>query len=463
MFSAKAAVAEPPKPEVVVERVKTRLQELASEPDGLAKMDAMVDAIGAKASTAAQRSLVAEALKVRFNIEELSGDLSTKALPRLYKVFSMVPEAHVRDNAKLTKVIRNSRVNTGGLGRLKDTIKTEGGLGFYRDSGTVILNIPKVGIPFYRKDATGTRNVYEAFSFTTLHEIGHAVDAKMGFMNSAQRTSTAGAWREETAASVAAVGVEHRGLAKAFPEFGRASLNKFLEQILSDSTPAEALKKLHKRQKAANDKYASAVRMKERVVALAKEFAEMNTVIVATEDPEARSPFLSKRAAKWRTAAGSLEDPLVSVVSAFAMRLQTDASGVEGRVDAILADLKAEAGTAVPKGTDERLLAHPALAWANSLRLRNGFTELWDDGDLSAEVAVEGRVYQEAYKDKWWSYQLSARKKMLTGYQFRAPGEWFAELYACFYLKTPASHPHYSWFSKLVHEGGFKPPTPKEP
>jgi hypothetical protein len=68
--------------------------------------------------------------------------------------------------------------------------------------------------------------------------------------------------------------------------------------------------------------------------------------------------------------------------------------------------------------------------WCAKVRSLN----LWWDGSGSKAVAIGGRVYQLAYKTpKWVSYELAARSKGIHGYQFRAPGEWFAELYAAYY------------------------------
>jgi hypothetical protein len=48
---------------------------------------------------------------------------------------------------------------------------------------------------------------------------------------------------------------------------------------------------------------------------------------------------------------------------------------------------------------------------------------------------INGRTYHEAYGGEWWSYETAVRAKALTvrDYQWRAPGEWFAELYAFSY------------------------------
>jgi hypothetical protein len=60
---------------------------------------------------------------------------------------------------------------------------------------------------------------------------------------------------------------------------------------------------------------------------------------------------------------------------------------------------------------------------------------LWWDGEGSKKAAIGDRVYQKSYKTpEWVSYLLAARKQGIHGYQFRAPGEWFAELYAAYYM-----------------------------
>ena len=60
---------------------------------------------------------------------------------------------------------------------------------------------------------------------------------------------------------------------------------------------------------------------------------------------------------------------------------------------------------------------------------------IWWQGENCKKVAIEGRVYQMSYDHpEWVSYELAARKQGIHGYQFRAPGEWFAELYAAYYM-----------------------------
>jgi hypothetical protein len=69
--------------------------------------------------------------------------------------------------------------------------------------------------------------------------------------------------------------------------------------------------------------------------------------------------------------------------------------------------------------------------WCNAVKS----LRLWWQGEQSKRVAIEGRVYQMSYDwPEWVSYRLDARKQGIHGYQFRAPGEWFAELYAAYYM-----------------------------
>jgi hypothetical protein len=65
-------------------------------------------------------------------------------------------------------------------------------------------------------------------------------------------------------------------------------------------------------------------------------------------------------------------------------------------------------------------------------------------------IQIGDRIYHEAYARSWVSYKAAARRKGLTSYQFRAPGEWFAELYAGWKTgKLGPKHPALKWLKEL--------------
>ena len=76
----------------------------------------------------------------------------------------------------------------------------------------------------------------------------------------------------------------------------------------------------------------------------------------------------------------------------------------------------------------------------------------WQSAAIAAKLNVGGRVYHESYTDPsyWSSYEFAARKQAITGYQFRAPGEWFSELYAAYHSKKlKDQHPAVQWLKDL--------------
>lgn len=101
------------------------------------------------------------------------------------------------------------------------------------------------------------------------------------------------------------------------------------------------------------------------------------------------------------------------------------------------------------KAWEERRQA--ALQWCRAIRASAG---PWWKGAVCKQVAIDGRVYQESYNDgRWSSYNYAARAQGISGYQFRAAPEWFAELYAAYFAdKLKPAHPATSWLK------AFKPP-----
>jgi hypothetical protein len=110
----------------------------------------------------------------------------------------------------------------------------------------------------------------------------------------------------------------------------------------------------------------------------------------------------------------------------------------DGKIVAAIKDALGGKGAKRPDGTTDPdwTLLEPVLTNCVSRR-----DDKWPWGH---PLAIGGRAYHQAYAqgDQWWSYDVSARGKApeVRDYQYRAPGEWFAELYAySFYNETAPS------------------------
>jgi Domain of unknown function (DUF4157) len=86
-----------------------------------------------------------------------------------------------------------------------------------------------------------------------------------------------------------------------------------------------------------------------------------------------------------------------------------------------------------------------------------------------------GKIFQESYTNDWVSYKAEARTRKVSQYQFRAPGEWFAEAYAAYYEPPGAKGAvlagrdaaSKTWFDSNVDPqngaGGTTPPAAPAP
>lgn len=78
------------------------------------------------------------------------------------------------------------------------------------------------------------------------------------------------------------------------------------------------------------------------------------------------------------------------------------------------------------------VVADPAIT-----AIGTGLDHPWfkpNGGDRIGVPAVH--VYEESYASEWNRYEYAARTRLLTDYQFRDPGEWFAEVYSFYFGGT---------------------------
>ena len=329
---------------------------MESDPTG-GTLDAWVAELGGQAKTPADKARVRAALKAKYGLDTLEGDMSTKALPRLFDVLGRVPMSQTGGNESLKMVVRSR----------SDFVPS----GFYDgDEAKMQLDVGRTGrtglakalfgtaLPFVEKPPGGWKGsglskpkTSDVFDHLTLHEIGHSVDDKMGFMDKRMGNGAYGGWKRSSPTEVRDIAFGALGFGAAYPD-------------LSDDFKKGYLAKL-----------------------------------LAKEDPSAGAP--------------------------------TDV-----RID----------WTAMAN--------HPGALFCKGARLGDGAITEVTQWDKKAKDAVHGgRVYQQAYDSDsdWYSYDLSARGRGIGGYQFRAPGEWFSEIYACYYGgRLQSSHADYAWMQALV-------------
>ncbi len=102
-------------------------------------------------------------------------------------------------------------------------------------------------------------------------------------------------------------------------------------------------------------------------------------------------------------------------------------------------------------------LADPALQAVVVNRKKNS---PWFKENGGARLGKPARIVQESYPGKWTSYAFEARERAVSPYQFRAPGEWFAEAYVSFYARgntelgdlSKKDHKTWEWFDANVDE-----------
>ena len=132
------------------------------------------------------------------------------------------------------------------------------------------------------------------------------------------------------------------------------------------------------------------------------------------------------------------------------------AKAAEGKFSGITPDMIAKY---LSEGTEPGLITRMTQDWTKCKAWCDGIRHgkiPWKAGSQCGKTVenggfqIDGRIYHEAYQNDWYSYLAANRAKGVTGYQFRAPGEWFCELYAAFGTgKMNDNHPAQPWLKKI--------------
>jgi len=335
------------------EQVMRRFMKVTAKFKGVEELDKMLADLPDHLDDPNELAACKAMIEARFGVKiEVGEEFKARSLPRIGKMLARVPDWQTRqskkkpDGSPAEKSLKTlsyqseplAKGNYYSSGRKTIALQDLTEKGSANDEHTLVADSGKVVKTSY-------------FDFTTLHEIGHAVDDRVKFMSSRMEKDGFGKWKKETFDSV---------------------LGSFLPSLVTDC--------------AGGTKKAQAADLEAMLTDLLK---TGNCTKPADETAKLGSLF-------------------------------TEWDQIQNH--AVVAKCKQGVYTA----------AKP-----------------WNKGKAHADaVEFGGRVYQEAYDNDWYSYALADRATTgVTKYQWRAPGEWFAEIYALYYLnKLSRSHPMSGWF-----------------
>ncbi len=382
---------------------------------------------------------------------------------RLFKAFAMVPPGHAR----------NARLATVEFGPVEDAS------GYYdpaRDAIRIQADISERGINPYINPETKKPEKLDGFALTTLHEIGHSVDAAYRLMETHQGKSGCGGWETQDPFEYQRVGFNkakaplldamRRFYARVAPEFRIADpredeLEKGYRAYCDGKTLNDAFKDClagglqNAVLKASQDMTDHCGRPVEKL-----QRSLSDVVKKATPKTEVSS--------LWSAVEKLAGEAVVGMDTYLPGRLTVDE--VKRRFFELFGNAKVVPETppdpeplvawvrelyAGPYRTlTEKVVTLPdqAESWASNpavaidapvdLTPYKAKAKPWDN-DLSAVKIAGLPAAHQAYDNNklWWRYSARAATNV-SDYQWRAPAEWFAEIYAI------------SWFRKV------EPPSP---
>lgn len=380
-------------------------------------IDKEVAKLGDKVTSPEDQGTMIAAIKARYGIDELAGELTSNALPRLYKALKLVPENHTKNNPML-QVITRSKMSDTSL----------------YSNGTININGGQAGPHTTERekysDGAGKTMKFNKFDAHTLHEVGHSVDDASGYMAHHGKDPAYGGWIPSSAGAAIVAAVDRFGA--DWKKFGPQALRLVAAEAIRSGAVQGAIDKMTKLKNDYKGLDRATLLKDPAVVAGDKELEDILDEFDLPLDQNGRAELNKRMALNKLGSMIKVPDKNVGFVVQFLLDMQAYLIRAE--------DLAKQYETAFQAVEDPKALAKLAgdvLKWAKLIT-----KELWWKSSSDIEgVAINGTVYQQD-GTSWWQYALSARDRMVKDYQFRSPAEWFAEVYTVAMLgKLSSSHP----------------------
>jgi hypothetical protein len=399
-------------------------------------------------------------LKHLYNIEVTSGPrfLSKGPFPYgdLLEVLAMVPADHSRTEALTTvssdydKLFRDG----GEYSEKKKTIRINPLLEW---KGPLEDLLPVSRVAEYTDPETGKKTRTNLWKVTALHEIGHAVDAAYGIMKAHQGKRGCGSWVERgprdlfpTEHAAFVEGLRNSGIRDALfhKKLGDSMMTAtFWAAVLGDKTPDDLRTEIY-------NTWGQIYDYNERNPLKVRRNSVKGgvTKLTAALDQIFGRDRMGDVAAAQRTLLELADSALTMITDTEPVIRKEE---FWDRFDALVLDPNPVAG--VIRWLTESQDAFSAKIEAERTADRTAKLERWTQATVAAlPLPVDLKAYREnaspwkrdisrepikaheAYKadKKWWQYSGEDRAStFVSTYQWRAPGEWFAELYALTWFK----------------------------
>ncbi|MCB9791332.1 MAG: hypothetical protein H6741_01280 [Alphaproteobacteria bacterium] len=413
-------------------------------PEGREYADRLVAGVSPLTAKEDTKALMATLIQGRFGLDQLVGDLSAKKLKATYTLLALMPEAHTRDNDAFEVLELHSGAPSGFYveRERRAVVYSRDVDPLHSDSYVPGDTGDTVPAPYQHK---GRRQ--NIFNHTLLHEIGHAVDSSTGTMKDHGREAAFGGWETVQEEIIAQAFVEEHGLCAAFPELPAELLRFYAVDCVEHGEAADAKLEALWAKLAAR---ASSTPDPSRMVTN-KKVRPVLELYARYEDPEDEehvwpatpgdrelllsSGMLSAISQAERFSPGTSLDDGKAAAYRNAASLMFRRGGGQAPEAAFLSAAQ-EAVRALREdfsGPVPDITAVKAHATIRLCKEYAGLQGLWERGGEGARRFTAGRwVYARSSDRLKYRYLASERQKAVTRYQWNAPGEWFAELYALY-------------------------------